>query len=106
MAKQKKKWNRAHEFQWHKSTKTTKGHPAYVYQKRGRKNKYLVFTHSSTTNGKENEKLNYNIDPDEKERDSYVRKMFFVDDNSNFEKSKRKYRIHAEDRQIINKYKK
>lgn len=57
-------------------------------------------------NGKENEKLNYNIDPDEKERDSHVRKMFFVDDNSNFEKSKRKYRIHAEDRRIINNYKK
>ena len=57
-------------------------------------------------NGKENEKQNYNIDPDEKERDSYVRKMFFVDNNSNFEKSKRKYRIHAEDRRIINKYKK
>ena len=104
--KQKKKWNRAHGFQWHKATKSTKGHPAYVYQRSKYKNKYLVFTHSPTTNGEENVKLKYNIDPEEKDRNTYVRKKSFVDDRINFEKVNKKYRIHSDDLNTIKKYKK
>ncbi len=100
----KKKWNRHHEFQWKKETKTTKRHPAYVYGTRGQKNRYLLFTHSSSTNGEENEKLNHNINPNETDKSSYVRKKYFVSPKSEFEKPSEKFRIHDEDKHIIKKY--
>lgn len=101
----KTKWNRKHEFQIKKGTKSTKPHPAYVYAQSGNKYKHLIFTHSPTTNGKANVPLKYNIDPNEK-RTGYIRPMFFVDRRENFEPPKKKYRIHPDDMSTIKKYKK
>lgn len=104
MAKKKTKWNRKHEFQWHQPNENSKRHPAYVYAHSSNKNKFLLFTHSATTAGETNEKLKYNIDPNEKERTTYVRKRYFVEDKTRFKKADRSFRLHKSDKEIIKKF--
>lgn len=104
-AREKQYWNRRHEFQWHKKTKTRKGHPSYIFGSSKNRYKFVCFTHSSTTDGKENIKLKHNIASDETE-DCYVRPVAMVDRVSNFEKPLKKYRIHKEDAFIIKELKK
>lgn len=83
------------------------GHPVYVYGRRNRFMKYLRFTHEPEK-GKESdfEKLRHNIDPDEKGRDSYVRKQFFVRREEDLEPPPKKYRIHPEDAPTMKRFKK
>ncbi len=103
----KPKWNRAHFFQRKKSTKEHVGHPAYIYQTRGRNYKYLIFTHKPKEGDEGNyEELKHNIDPDEKDRKSYVKKTPAVSRSDVFEAPKKRYRIHDEDRETVRKYKK
>ena len=93
MTKQKKphkKWNRVHQMKWHKKTRTRKGHPSYVFGSSGKKYRFFCFTHSESTDGKENIRLKHNIAPDETE-----------DSHDNFEPPKKLYRIHAEDMPLI-----
>lgn len=103
MTRQKKphkKWNRVHQMKWHKKTQTRKGHPSYVFGSSGKRYRFFCFTHSESTDGKENIRLKYNIAPDETE-DCYVRPIPQVDSHDNFEPPKKLYRIHEEDMSLI-----
>ncbi len=107
MAKRKSgKWNRRHEFKWKKATKSTKGHPAYIFASRKEHRKFMIFTHSETTDGTKNIELNHNIDSTDKTRKSYMRPFFFVDRSDKFVEPHKKYRIHKEDVFKVNHYKK
>lgn len=106
MAKRKKdKWNRRHEFKWKKKTKSTKGHPAYIFESRKNHRRFMIFTHSKTTNGTENVKMKHNIDPSDSS-EIYMRPFSFVGKDTDFENADRKYRIHKDDMPTVNKYKK
>lgn len=101
----KRKWNRAHEFSKRKKTKSTSGHPAYVYGKSGRQRKYLAFTHSPTTHGVKNEKLKANIDGSDEP--CYLRTIPLYAKDTDFEKGKFGYAFHSEtDKELVKKYKK
>ena len=105
--KQPRKWNRVHEFKRKKSTPNKVGHPVFVYGKRGRDSKYLVFTHTPEEGDEDNyEKLDHNIDPEEIDRDSYVKKQFEIGHSGNLRDPDKKYRIHDDDKETIKKYKK
>ncbi len=105
--KPKRKWNRANTFSRQKSNHDRVGHPALIYGESGRLRKYLLFTHTPEV-GKESEyeRLNHNIDPNEKDQHSYVKKRYFVSDGDSFEAPPKKYRIHPDDAKIVKKYKK
>lgn len=105
--KNKVKWNRSHEFKRKQSSRRTVGHPVFVYGKRGRNYKYLTFTHTPEA-GKEDqyEKLNHNIDPNELEAPTYVKKKYDVSVDRKFISPDKKYRIHSDDVPIIKRYKK
>ena len=110
MAKKKKnsrKWNRTHTFSRQKSNHDRVGHPALVYGESGPYRKYLLFTHKPEE-GKEDEyeKLKHNIDPEETDRDSFVKKRYYVSHQDSLIAPDRKYRIHPEDVSIVKKYKK
>lgn len=109
MAKKKKKmkWNRANYFSRKKSTKNQVGHPLFVYGTRGSFRKYLVFTHTPEK-GKESDyqELKHNIDPDEKDEKSYVKKRHETSKKDSLREPDKKYRIHEEDRETIKKLKK
>ena len=77
-----REWERAHEFSKRKDTKSTKGHPVYVFAKKGDNRQFLAFTHSPTTNGKDNVKLLKNIDGSND--DCYVRPVHLVDKKDMF----------------------
>lgn len=103
--KSTKKWNRAHEFTKRKPTKTTSGHPAYIYGKSGRQRKYLAFTHSPTTKGNANVKLKVNIDGSSD--DCYLRTQPLYAKDGDFENGDYGYRLRSEyDKNLIKKYKK
>ncbi len=108
MAKRKKKgkkWNRAHEFSKRKPTKSTSGHPAYIYGKSGRQRKYLAFTHSKTTNGVKNEPLKRNIDGSNEP--CYLRTTPLYAKDDDFEKGPFNYSFRSEyDKELIKKHKK
>ena len=92
MTKQKKphrKWNRVHQMKWHKKTQTRKGHPSYVFGSSGKRYRFFCFTHSESTDGKENIRLKHNIPIPQ------------VDSHDNFEPPKKLYRIHEEDMPLI-----
>lgn len=108
MAKKKvkgRKWNRAHEFSKRKPTKSTSGHPAYVYGKSGRQRKYLAFTHSETTKGEKNEKLKVNIDGSDEP--CYLRTTPLIAKDTDFEQEKYDYALRSDyDKELIKKHKK
>lgn len=105
--KQTRKWTRAHEFKRKKSTPSKVGHPVYVYGKSGKNSKYLVFTHKPKDGDETNyEKLNHNIDPDETDKDTYVKKRFEVSRSDALRNPDKKYRLHDDDKKKIKKYKK
>ena len=89
-----------------KPTKNKKAHPAYIFGRSGRLRKHLIFTHSSTTDGKDNIRLDHNIDPSEVGKDSYVRPISFISHDDDFDPPDKKYRIHYEDLPKINSIKK
>lgn len=92
--KNKSKWNRAHEFSKRKPTKSTKGHPAYIFAKSGQKRKYFAFTHSATTDGKDNISLKKNIDGSEDK--CYVRPKFLMANEDKFEKPSKEYKFRTQ----------
>lgn len=96
MKKNSRKWNRRHEFQWHKATKSRKGHPSYITESSGKFYRFFCFTHSPTTDGQKNVKLKHNIDPKEN-RDCYVRPIRQTDLSENFELPYIRYRLHQDD---------
>ena len=102
------KWNRTHEFQRKKSNRKGVGHPVYIYGKRARSFKYLLFTHKPPEGEEADfDLLKHNIDPDmDGKEPSYVRKKYLVDRHNAFEAPDKKYRIHDEDRETIKRYKK
>ncbi len=105
--KPSRKWNRAHEFKRKKSTPNKVGHPVFVYGKSGRDSKYLVFTHKPKDGDEENyEKLDHNIDPDETDEDSYVKKEYEIGRSDGLREPDKEYRIHNDDKEKIKKYKK
>ena len=101
--KKKTPWKSVNKFKKRKSTKTV-GHPVWVYRKRGRSYKYLIFTHKPT-NESDFEKLQYNIDPDDK-RECYIRKQYSITDSKAFTDADKKYRIHEKDKDTVRKYQK
>ncbi len=105
MKKNSRKWNRRHEFQWHKATKSRKGHPSYITESSGTRFRFFCFTHSPSTDGEQNIKLKHNIDPKEV-RDCYVRPVRQIDTVYSFEPAKIKYRIHEEDKPLIQRLRK
>lgn len=109
MTKQKKshkKWNRRHEWRLHNhSGKDRKKHPAYVFAASANKRKFLCFTHSASTNGKNNIKLRHNVEPADL-RDCYLVPRSMIDQDSNLEMTNRKFRIHPEDLETVKEYKK
>lgn len=100
------KWNRAHEFARKKSTPRKVGHPVYVYGKRGRRRKYLTFTHKPEE-GKEDdyEQLLHNIDPDDP-RDCFLKKKYDVSVEEKLDPPDKNYRIHEDDKEKIKRHKK
>ena len=72
-----------------------------VFEKSKGHYKYLVFTHSETTDGEKNEKLIHNINPKEVDKKSYVRRGYFVDKKENFEPPHYEFRIHFDDWPLI-----
>ena len=102
-----RKWNRRNYFQRQKSNRSRVGHPVLVYGESGRLRKYLLFTHTKPP-GKEKdfEDLTHSIDPDEKDKISYVYKRFRVSEQSSLQAPIKKYRIHEDDLPIVRKYKK
>lgn len=105
--KQTRKWNRAHEFKRKKSTPNKVGHPVLVYGKSGRFSKYLVFTHTPKDGDEDNyEKLGHNIDPNETDRNTYVKKQSETSRSDALREPDKKYRIHPDDKGRIKKYKK
>lgn len=100
--KNKRRWNRRHEFQWHKKTESRKGHPSYIFGSSGKKFRFFCFTHSDTTDGAENIKLKHNIDKNDN-RDCYIRPVAQVDNRDNFEPARKKYELHKEDKSLIAK---
>ena len=92
--KNKSKWNRAHEFSKRKPTKSTKGHPAYIFAKNGRVRKYFAFTHSATTDGKDNIRLKKNIDITDK-KDCYIRQIPLQARDDEFEKPSKEYKFRT-----------
>ena len=67
--------------------------------------KYLVFTTQETTDGVENVSLSHNID-EKDSRVSRVRNGWFVANQGDFEPVvDKKFRIHDEDKTLINKLK-
>ena len=103
--KTKSKWHKAHEFKRKKSTRRQVGHPSYIYAKRGRDCKYLVFTHK-TENETDYVQLKHNIDPNEKEVPTYMRKQFGISPHTAFQAPDKKYRIHEDDRETVKKHQK
>ena len=102
--KNKEKWHKAHEFQRKKSTRRQVGHPSYIYAKRGRDYKYLTFTYTPE-NEDDYVKLKHNIDPDEKEEPTYMKKWHNVAPYDAFQAPDKKYRIHQDDRETVKQYK-
>ncbi len=100
------KWNRRHEFKWKKATKSTKGHPAYIFESRKNRRKFMIFTHSETTDGTKNIELKHNIDSSDRSRKSYMRPFYFIGEYTDFEKPYKNYRIHRDDIPTVNTYKK
>ena len=67
----------------------------------------MTFTHKPEEGKESNyEKLKHNIDPDEKDGDTYVNKNYGVSVDSSFNPPDKKYRIHADDVPTIKRYKK
>lgn len=111
MTKQKKphkKWNRAHEWRLHNHSGENKTrHPAFVYGKNKNRRRFLCFTHSETTKGSPNVKLKHNVEPTDP-RDCYLVPRPMTDDISHLDTvpKDRFFRIHAEDKETVKKYKK
>lgn len=100
-----RKWNRAHEFSKRKPTKSTSGHPAFIYGKSGRQRKYLAFTHSPSTNGVQNKKLKVNIDGSNE--DCYLRTIPLYAKDNDFEDGPFNYALRSNyDKELVKKYKK
>ena len=103
------KWNRKHEFKKKKSTKRAVGHPVYVIATNRNNSKYLTFTHKPEV-GKEKEytMLNHNIDPEEDKKGirSFVKNKLDVSRTSKLREPDKKYRIHKEDKETIERLKK
>lgn len=102
-----RKWNRKHEFKRQKSTNRKVGHPVYLVATSGDDSKYLVFTHKPEE-GKEKDytKLKHNIDPDEKDKDSYVKNKPAVSKSAKLRDPDKQYRIHEDDKELIKNLKK
>ena len=99
------KWNRAHEFSKRKPTKSTSGHPAFIYGKSGRQRKYLAFTHSESTKGIKNEKLKVNIDGSDEP--CYLRTIPLYAKDIDFEKGPFSYALRSNyDKELIKRHKK
>lgn len=82
-----------------------KGHPALIYSANHKKNEYkaVQFTHHDAS---DRTRLKHNIDPNDK-RFSYVVNEPIVDKKYNFgSKELDRYRIHKDDKSLINKIKK
>ena len=105
--KTKRKWNRAHFFQRKKSDKRKVGHPVMVFGTSGKYYKYLTFTHQPVE-GKEDDfvKLKYNIDENELDKDSYVKKRSDISPSRKFRNPDIKYRVHDADKELIKQLKK
>lgn len=104
----KRKWNKANYFARKKSTPRKVGHPVYVYGRSGRYRKYLTITHKPEK-GKETdyEELKHNIDPNEDgKRPNYLKKKFGVSPDTSLHPPDKKYRIHADDKDTFERYKK
>ena len=113
--KKPRRWNRAHEFAKRKPKTTVKmvsdkhvdsstdkeGHPVYIFGRSGQLRRYLAFTHSPTTDGKENLPLEQNIDSNDK-RKCYVRDAHLVARFDDFEKPSVTYSLKTDyDRELI-----
>ena len=105
--KNARKWNRSNTFRRQKSNHDRVGHPVLVYGRSKQFRKYLIFTHTPEV-GHENEyeELKYNIDPNEKDKKTYVGKRPRVSEERSLSKPDKKYRIHEIDKPTIKKYKK
>ena len=98
--KNKKKWHRAHFFA--KENKNINGvtglkeHPVYVFEQSHNSYKVIPFSHSPTTNGKDNLPLKHNIDP-EGVKTSYGVRYTSPRSKSEFKPADKAYVIHKDD---------
>ena len=58
-------------YYWHFDTSIKKKHPSLVYKKNEKSNQYNIVCFTSS-NGKRRTKLNYNIDPKNRNKDCFV----------------------------------
>ena len=101
-----RKWNKINEWGIHNhSGHDHAKHPAHIYKKSGNHRKFLCFTHSKTTNGKENVKLKKNVDPLDS-RDCYLVPRYFIGHQTQLSPTNKKFRIAPEDRETVKRYKK
>lgn len=107
-SKSKRKWNRVGFFQQEKKPKGTKGerreHPAWIFGQSGTLYKSIVFTLNATTDGKDNVKLNHNVDPDSEEA-CYGVPYRGPRSSKDFQPPKKKYQIHKDDLPLIKELK-
>lgn len=58
-------------YYWHKDSSIKYNHPSLVYKKNDKKNQYNIVCFTSS-NGKHRTKLNYNIDPKNRNNDCFA----------------------------------
>ena len=80
-------------------------HPAWIFSQSKTHYKAIHFTSHSTTHGEKNVKLKHNIDPREKTRPSYAVPYKEPRPKKDYQFSNIKYRIHKEDKAIVNSLK-
>jgi hypothetical protein len=102
--KSTRKWNRTHYFVNEKKTggsdREKKEHPALIFEKSGNQLKPIVFTHSETTDGKQNVRLKFNVDPDDS-KPCYAVPYRAPRRSSEFQPPKKNYRIHKDDYETV-----
>lgn len=104
--KTKRKWNRTHFFKRKESDDRKVGHPVMVFGVSGKDYKYLTFTHKPIEGEEDNfAKLKYNINKNEVDKDSYVKRRADISPSRKFRNPDVKYRIHDDDKELIKKLK-
>ena len=84
-----------------KNTKT--GHPAVIYEIRGKQYKFLSLTHAGETNGIRNVRLTFNPNPKDKTI-TYFRPIPQMDHKSNFGKRFPSWSIQPSDQRKMRPY--
>lgn len=80
-------------------------HPAYIYEKVGNRYKYIGLTHSPTTQGVRNIKLEKNPNPNDN-RDSYARPKSETGATHEWKKPEATWKLSKQDKEKLKPYQK